>query len=142
MDGVNALLAISHDVLPELREQRDHYYRFWYAVGAVAITGWVLVYVLLRARPITVRLLARLAAGSAVVGSGLGWVTWWGLSAWSWGDYGVGSRWVGELTACILGMVGWCLAIGWFILTRDKSFPSNHQKARVACAPPEHDTAT
>src|SRR5579872_6673067 len=102
-EGWSVLLAISYDVLPELREQRGRYYDFWNAVGAAAVLGWVVVLVLHRVRSLRQPALGGLVVGALVLGGGLGWALWCGLSGWSWGDFGAGPRWLGELTACILG---------------------------------------
>jgi hypothetical protein len=113
-----ALLGISYDVLPELREQRDRYYQFWNLVGAAAILGWLAVLALYRVRTPKTLPLVGLVAAAVAVGGGLGWAVWSGLSGYSWGDAGVGSRWLGELGACILGCVGWLLVAGWLLLCR------------------------
>ncbi len=70
MDGLNpsGLFALSYDVLPELREQRDQYYRFWYAIGAMAISGWFLVYLFHRTRPLAARTLVPTRVIAGVVG--------------------------------------------------------------------------
>jgi hypothetical protein len=113
-----ALLAISYEVLPELREQRCRYYQFWNAIGATAIVGWLVVLALYRLRTPKTLSLVGLVAAVVALGGGLGWALWSGLSGYSWGDVGVGSRWLGELTACILGCVGWLLVARWLILCR------------------------
>jgi hypothetical protein len=105
----HTLLALSYDVLPELREQRDRYYHFWYAVGAAAILGWVVALALYPVRTLRQPALSGLVLVALALGGGLGWALWCGLSDCSWGDIGVGSRWLGELTACVLGCIGWLL---------------------------------
>jgi hypothetical protein len=112
------LLALSYDVLPELREQRARYYDFWNAVGAAAILGWLVAFVLYRRRSLRQPALGGFLLAALVLGGGLGWALWSALTEWSWGDVGVGSRWLGELTACILGCVGWLLVAGWLLLCR------------------------
>jgi hypothetical protein len=113
-----ALLAISYDVLPVLREHRDGYYQFWNIIGAAAIVGWLAVLVLYRIRTPRHPALAVLIVVTLALGGGLGWAIWSGLSEYTWGDAGVGSRWLGELSACILGCVGWLLVAGWLLLSR------------------------
>ncbi len=112
------LLAISYDVIPELREQRDRYYDFWNAIGAVAIIGWIAVLLLYRIRTPNQPSLRLLVAGAVLIGGGLGWALWSRLERWSWGDIGVASRWLGEMTACILGGVAWLLVGCWLLLYR------------------------
>jgi hypothetical protein len=114
----HTLLALSYDVLPELREQRGRDYDFWNAVGAAAILGWVVVLVLYRVRTLRRPALSGLVVVALVLGGGLGWALWCGLSGWSWGDVGVGPRWLGELAACALGCVGWLPVAGWLLLCR------------------------
>ena len=112
------LLAISYDVLPDLQEQRGQYYQFWNVVGAAAIVGWLLVLILYRLRTPRQPWLSVLVVVALALGGGVGWAVWSGLSEYSWGDAGVGSRWFGELAACILGCVGWLLVAGWLLLCR------------------------
>ncbi len=110
-----SLLAISTDVLPELRAAKERYYTFWNGIGAVAVIGWVLVLSLYRWRKPRPALVALLVGVSLVAGSMLGYLVWRQLAEHSWGDIGVGSRWLGELTACVLGCVGWLLVCGWLL---------------------------
>ena len=126
---LTTLLAISYDVLPELREQRERYYEFWNRVGGAAIIGWLAVLVLYRMRSPKWRALRVLVPLVVVLGGGLGWTVWSGLSEYSWGDAGTGSRWLGELVACMLGCMGWLLVAGWLLLCcRGKG----HDRGKVA----------
>src|SRR4051812_441522 len=99
----STLLALASDVLPELREQRNRYYSFWNLIAAVAILGWIIVLVLFRVRSLSQPALAGLIGFALALGAGLGCLLWTALSDYSWGDMGVGSRWSGELAACMLG---------------------------------------
>ena len=112
------LLVLSYDVLPKAREQRDQYYSFWYFIGAVAILGWITVRFLFRIRSLRQPALGSLVVVVVALGGGLGWTVWSALSGYSWGDVGVGSRWLGELAACILGCVAWLLVAAWVFLCR------------------------
>ena len=58
-------------------------------------------------------------SGAMALGGGLGWVLWSALSGQSWGDVGDGSRWLGELAACIFGCAGWLLVSGWWAFCRE-----------------------
>lgn len=108
---LSTLLAMSYDVIPELRELRAEYYRFWNFVGVIAITGWVLFFVLNRRRTLRPRTGLALLGVAAILGAGLGWELWVALWRRSWGDIGVGDRWLAELAVCILGCTAW-LAVG------------------------------
>ncbi len=116
--GWTGLLAISYDVLPELRELRGRYYDFWNVVGGVAILGWVVAPALYRVRTLRQPALGGLVAAALALGGGLGWALWCGLSGYSGGDVGVGPRWLCELAACALGCVGWLLVAGWLFFCR------------------------
>ena len=78
--------------------------------GALAILGWVRVYIVYRTLSLESLPAVGIVAVSVVLGVGLGWAAWFGLDSWSWGDYGEGHRWAGELAVCVLGTAGWCLA--------------------------------
>jgi hypothetical protein len=113
-----SLLALSYDVLPELREQRNRYYHFWYFIGAVAVLGWLTVLVLFRKRQLRQPVLGVLVVVAIALGGGLGWAAWSGLADYTWGEVGIGSRWLSELSACVLGCVAWLLVAGWVLLCR------------------------
>ena len=112
------LLALAYNVIPELREQRERYYNFWNFIGAAAILGWVIVLILYRVRPLRQRVLGGLFGVALTLGFVFGLVVWLGLADYSWGDMGVSSRWLGELTTCIFGCVGWAVVAGWLPLSR------------------------
>jgi hypothetical protein len=121
MSGVpgKPLLALANDYMPELAQRTEAYTNYWFLLGGVAILGWVLVFVLqrLRSRSPTPRAGSRTAVsvrGCAVIGGSLGWALWPCL--WSWGDIGIGLRWIGELSVCVLGGIGWGAAVGQFLL--------------------------
>jgi hypothetical protein len=116
-----ALFALSDNVIPELREARERYYLFWDCIGALAIVGWVAVLFLYRRRSVRPSGSVGLAAVAIVFGGGLGGALWIALSAYSWGDIGVGERWLGELAACVLGGVAWVLVAEWVFFCRQAS---------------------
>ncbi len=111
-------VAISYQVLPEFREALDRYYCFRDMIGATAVLGWLLVLILYRVRSLPGPALARLVAAALALGTGLGWLMWLGLSWYSWGDRGVGIRWLGELAACIGACIELALGGGWLLFCR------------------------
>lgn len=117
-----ALLAL-YNSLPELREQRDRYHQFWNLIGAVGFTGWLVALALYRVRRLRHPHMGRVVGVAFALGGGLGWLVWSGLSGHSWGDVGVGARWLGELVACVLGCVGWLLAAALLLWYREVNRP-------------------
>jgi hypothetical protein len=120
------LLALSYQHLPELIEARQRYERGWLIVGAIAILGWILVYLLHRRKTERLRSPPAWITVASVVGAFAGYWVWSNL--WTWGDIGVGSRWIGELAVCVFGAIGWCIVVGWFIARSAR--PDNSQSAQ------------
>jgi hypothetical protein len=112
------LVAISTNVIPELRAAKEQYYFFWNIIGGAAIIGMALVYVLYRRRSPTPLVLATVVAAAVACGSSLGWVLWMCLQSYSWGDIGVSHRWISELLACTGACVALLLLIAWAFFFR------------------------